>query len=98
MSTLSEMDAQLRAGKCVVFIRCLHLRGETICLAADDTALPLDPEGRYRGCLVYRLSEIRRLLQQKPDPQSLYSYHASKRTNAGRVCMDLTAQRVPRGR
>jgi len=98
MNTLSEIEAQLLAGSSVVFVRCLHLNGETICLATDDVTLPLDAEGQYQGCLVYRLSEIRRLLQQKPDPQSLYSYHTSKRTNSGRACFDHANQHVLRGR
>jgi hypothetical protein len=79
MSTISELEAQLLSGECVVFIRCLYLNCKTICLAAGHVALLVDACGRYQSCMVYRISEIRQLLSENPSPQALQAYHARRK-------------------
>jgi hypothetical protein len=80
--TLAELERRLLAGREAVFIKSWILDGETICLAADDALLLLDdllnPVERFRGCVVYRVSELKRLARERPGVEQLRAHHTKK--------------------
>jgi hypothetical protein len=78
---LSEIERELVAGGRAVFVRCAHLDGAVVCFVADGVPLELDACGRYKGCVVYRWSEVCFLTRSRATPEQLRQYHAGKLAN-----------------
>jgi len=75
---ISQHEADLLAGRASLFVRCSLLEGDTICLMSDDLASTREDTERYKDCVIYRVSELVRLLQARPTPDALKAYHAAK--------------------
>ncbi len=65
-----------------IFSRVLE---EEVALARDNANLELDEYGLYKGRVVYRDSEMRRLMAQSPSPEHLRSVHAVKKEFGGEI-------------
>lgn len=79
----SNVEAQLRAGNSLLFVRCRHLDGEEVVFAPDAAAILLDTDGRYQGRVIYRVHELERLSKASPSLEALRTIHAVKKEFGG---------------
>jgi hypothetical protein len=82
----SGVEADLLSGRAVLIVECAHLDGEEVCFAADDILLDLDAQGRYRGRVVYRVSELKEIRAARPSPETLRTIHEAKKWIGGIYC------------
>lgn len=84
----AQQESDLLKCKTYLLVKSAILDGETV-IFAHDKIIPHLKMGRYKGHIVYTVSELRLIQQEQPLPEMLRALHEIKKTFGGQYITTL---------